>query len=389
MDIAEQYIRLAHGLAVYSEGYIDGYYGPKEWADKTKYSPEQLKVKAGDLLAKVTDEPNDQRRQWLISQVKSMHMMTRLLCHEELSYRAEVIGLYAIEPLRSDLSTLEKARHKLEGLVPGQGNLAERIEAIRQKVNVPKEKLMNVIQPILDELKQRTAHKFGLPVGEDFTIALVSDKPWSGYNWPLGNLKSRIDINTDLPTSLVSLPDLLAHEGYPGHHTEHTNKEALLVRERHWKEHSIQLINTPECVISEGIATCALQMVMTADEVTDWLTGDLAQIAGLDPDDLKLVLEISKASQDIKNVSGTAALMLHEDHQDEEEVLHFIQHYSLVNEQRARHSLRFMKNPTFRAYIFTYSVGKSLVADYIGQYGDQGFQRLLSEPVTTHEIEEG
>lgn len=386
MDIAERYIRLAHGLALHSEGYIDGYAGPKEWADQTKYSPEQLKKQAEELLIQVADEPHAQRREWLSSQVNAMHILTRLLCKEQLSYEAEVAGLYAIEPVRSDLNELEQARQTLDGLVPGQGDLTQRIDVLRQKVNVPKEKLLDVAHPILAELKQRVSAKFGLPEGEDFSIALVSDKPWSGYNWPLGNLKSRIDINTDLPVALTGLPDLLAHEGYPGHHTEHATKEAQLVRQQGWKEHSIQLLNTPECVISEGIATCALQMVMSQDELAAWLTGDLAKIVGLDPEDVKLMLEVNQASKNIKNVSGTAALMLYKDHQSETEVVNFIQHYGLVNEQRAHHNLRFMKNPTFRAYIFTYSVGKALVEDYIGRYGQEGFGRLLSEPMTTHGI---
>ena len=50
---------------------------------------------------------------------------------------------------------------------------------------------------------------------------MVQDQPWSGYNWYLGNGRSRVDLNTDLPIYAYLLTDLLTHEGYPGHHTEH------------------------------------------------------------------------------------------------------------------------------------------------------------------------
>ena len=66
---------------------------------------------------------------------------------------------------------------------------------------------------------------FGLPDGEICDFELVTDKPWSGFNTYLGGLRSRVDINTDLPVLSLFLPHLVAHEAYPGHHTEHTRKE--------------------------------------------------------------------------------------------------------------------------------------------------------------------
>ncbi len=206
------------------------------------------------------------------------------------------------------------------------------------------------------------------------------------YNWPLGNLKSRIDINTDLPVLLPGLPDLLAHEGYPGHHTEHATKEALLVREYGWHEHSIQLINAPECVVSEGIATNALDAVMDRAEVEDWLTGDLAAVAGLDRPDIRAFLNAAHAREGLKNVRGTAALMLHEDGQPEEEVVAFVRRYDLATEERARQALRFIQNPNFRAYIFTYSVGGELVRTWVQRHGAEAFGRLLREPLTPGQL---
>ena len=49
----------------------------------------------------------------------------------------------------------------------------------------------------------------------------------------------------------------LAHETYPGHHLEHALKERMLVEELGRLEASVLLINTPECLISEGLATSA------------------------------------------------------------------------------------------------------------------------------------
>ena len=45
---------------------------------------------------------------------------------------------------------------------------------------------------------------------------VVTDKPWSGFNYYEGDYRSRVAINADLPHRLGQLPHLVAHESYPG-----------------------------------------------------------------------------------------------------------------------------------------------------------------------------
>ena len=60
----------------------------------------------------------------------------------------------------------------------------------------------------------------------------------------------------------TSLAHLVAHEAYPGHHTEHTRKEVGLVRRRHFYEETIFLVGTPQCLLAEGLADLGLEVVM-------------------------------------------------------------------------------------------------------------------------------
>lgn len=381
-DPAERYIRLAHALDAHAPGFIDGYGGPAEWADRTRRDPAELHAEALALQGEVGGVEDAARRDFLTVQVRAMVTLTRLLGGETLPYAEEVRGLYDIDPVRADEAELEAALRNLDAALPGSGTLEEREEALRSRVAVPVGDILRVAEPLLAALRERTRERFGLPQGEGFSVGLVQDKPWSGYNWPLGNLQSRIDLNTDLPVLLPALPDLLAHEGYPGHHTEHATKEARLVREKGWREHSIQLINAPECVVSEGIAVNALRALMDREEVEAWLTGELAPLAGLDPDDVRAFLAAGRAREGLKGVSGTAALMLHADGRPQAEVLDFIRHYAPASEARARQTLRFISQPQFRAYIFTYGVGGDLVRGWMEREGTDGFARLLREPLT-------
>ncbi|MFC4637588.1 hypothetical protein [Deinococcus hohokamensis] len=386
MDIAERYIRLAHAIDAHAPGFIDGYGGPEAWADRTVRDPQTLRAEAQDLRARVQGVPEAERRQWLEVQTRAMHTMTRLLSGEKMPYSDEVRGLYDIEPRRADLQALEANLRTLEAVLPGQGTLTARKAALRDRVTVRPEDLLRVAEPILAELRARTHDRFGLPQGEGFRIGLVSGQPWGGYNWPLGNLQSRIDINTDLPVTLTALPDLMAHEGYPGHHTEHSTKEAELVRVRGWHEHHLQLLNAPECVVSEGVAVNALDAVMTRDEVREWLTGDLATVAGLNPEDVAAAIRVNVATSTMKGVSGAAAMLLHEDGAPEAEVLDFLQRYNVVDETHARKNLEFITQPHLRAYIFTYAVGSDLVRGFLAGGGQAAFGRLLREPLTPGQL---
>lgn len=382
-DLAERYIRLAHAIDAHAPGFIDGYGGPAEWADRTPRPANEVQADAERLLDQVETLAEGVRRDYLRVQARAMHTQARLLAGEALGYREEVRLSYDLEPPREPESTFEAALRELDAALPGTGELADREAALRGRVTLPKADILRVAEPIVAELRRRTRAAFGLPEGEDFSLALVEGKPWSGYNWPLGHYQSRVELNTDLPVILPALPNLLAHEGYPGHHTEHALKEERLAQGRGWQEFSIQLLHAPECVVSEGIATQALAAVMERAEVEAWLTGELAARAGLDPEDVRAYLHATRAREQLERVNGNAALLLHEDGRPEAEVLAYLRHYGARTQAQAAKSLQFITAPASRSYVFTYTVGGGLVERAM-QAGDRQrvFGRLLTEPFT-------
>ena len=95
-----------------------------------------------------------------------------------------------------------------------------------------------------------------LPEHIDFEIA--RDVAWSGFNYYLGDFASRVAVNADIGHRMSQFGVLVAHECYPGHHTEHCRKEDLLVRRGGEAEHTIFLVNTPQCLMAEGLGDLAL-----------------------------------------------------------------------------------------------------------------------------------
>ena len=90
----------------------------------------------------------------------------------------------------------------------------------------------------------------------DFEIA--RDVAWSGFNYYLGGFASRVAVNADIGHRMSQFGVLVAHECYPGHHTEHCRKEDLLVNRGGQAEHTIFLVNTPQCLMAEGLGDLAL-----------------------------------------------------------------------------------------------------------------------------------
>ena len=80
-----------------------------------------------------------------------------------------------------------------------------------------------------------------------------------------------------------------------------------------------------------------------------------------------------------------AALMLHDEHRDADEVAEFLRRWLLVNDTRARQMLRFLSSPLWRAYTSTYVEGYRLLRGWLddrpaGVSLVERFGRLLDEP---------
>lgn len=392
-DLGEQFVRLVLAIDEHMPGYVDAYFGPEEWKVQAK--------QAGKLpLSDLTDQTNrlatdvsradgisSQRKDYLTRHIIAMQMSLRLLGGEKISLADEVEAMYDVRPAWKDEANFEEAHKLLDEVLPPGGSLKERTLEWERSIEIPVEKVKELLPTIVRRLRTITNQKFNLPDDESFTIEFVSNQPWSAYNWYLGNFRSRIDINTDLPFRVNFLPALVAHEGYPGHHTDLVIKERQLVQALKYYEFTVNLINAPSAVMAEGIATTALRTVMPDEELEDWFREELLPASGLSHIDPKRILAIGKAGRKLNGIAGNAAFMLHDQGKSEEEISQYLQEYGLSTEKEARHLISFLSNPLYRSYIFTYHVGYDLFEELF-RHGDRDmyFLRLMEEPVTPSQV---
>lgn len=390
------YARLAFGIEAHVPGFIDAYLGNE--ADRTRVLPAEpptpaaLAADASALLAMIPElDASEARKAYLTKQVVAMQATVRRLAGEELPYLEDVNLLFDISPSLAPEAEFETAIAKLDELLPGSGAVGPRMTAWRDQYVISPEVARRVVDTILPELRTRTAQLVALPEGEAIEIVMVNDKPWSGYNWYLGDARSRVDLNTDLPIRAIRLTDLLAHECYPGHHTEHLLKERLYTVDG-FGEHALQLINTPECLISEGIATMAEEMIFSGAELADFRRSRVYPAAGISGDPEREIA-IGAAIRGLASVASNAALLLHHEGRDAEEVVTYLQQYGLSTEAEARQRLRFIADPLWRTYIFTYDVGRKLVSAWLDAAPAverrARFATLLTEQVTPSQLAVG
>jgi hypothetical protein len=376
MTHAERYLELGLRLGKHVDGLVDAYYGPpelKEQVDAEELVPaEQLAADADALRDELPDG-------WLRDQVQGCATYAHVVAGDEISYTDEVEGCYGVRPVKVSEDVYAEVHAELDELYPGEGSLRDRRDAWRDLHLVSGDLAVPVLQDLLPLLRARTeAVLLDLPAGEAVTLEPVTDEPWWAFNYYLGDLHSRVVLNIDVPTTGTDLIHLVGHEVFPGHHTEHAVKEQVLIREQGKIEEGIQLVPTPQAVLSEGIAETGAQLVL--DDAAKEEAYAILRRHGATLIDPELSERIAKVSERLRTVGLDAALMIHEEGASIEEAEAYVEKWNLVPPEQAKHSVRFVTDPTWRAYVITYSAGRDLCRAYVG--GDPGrFRTLLTEHV--------
>jgi len=389
----EEFVRLALVIDEHLPGYVDSYFGPGEWVQEARQA---AKLPLPDLTQRVeqlatnvsqANEWEAQRKDFLAHQISAMQMSLRLLAGEHVSLAEEAQALYDIQPAWKDEAYFIEYQKWLDENLPKGGSLRERLKSWQNSIEIPIEKLRELLPFITHTLREFAHKKFRLPEDESFIVEFVSEQPWMAYNRYLGGYKSRIEINTDIPMQVNGLAVTIAHEGYPGHHTELCMKEAKLIRKMNYHEHLLTLINSPWSVITEGIATSALETLLTDQELEDLYREEILPRAGMTHIDIKTIMEISRAERKMRNLWGNAALLLHDQKKSTAEVVSYFQKYELSTEEEANRAIRFMSGPLDRSYIFTYTAGYDLLEELFSIADRETyFARLLEESVTPSQI---
>jgi hypothetical protein len=391
-DLVREYLLLGLRFDRLVDGFVDAYTGDPalkaQVLNEPRPEPRDLASRAralrNDLASSGLD---DVRTAFLDGQLAALEVSGRKLAGEPVGFVDEVESYFQVRIEPGDPGAYAKAHEELDALLPGDAPLGERLVAYRESALVPPDRLAVAVEAFSSDLRDRVRATYPLPEAEVVEYEIVTNKPWTGFNYYLGDYRSRVAMNADLPMRLPDLPKVVAHESYPGHHTEHARKERLLVEGAGHDEHTVFLVNTPECLMAEGLADLGVRIAV-GDSWGTWAQEVYADLGIVF--DGALAEAVSRAAAPLNSVRQDAAILMHDRGAAEDEVVAYLVRWGLAAEDRARKSLAFMTDPLWRAYTSTYVEGYRLLGRWLDAGLDQGerFRRLLDEPLTPRAIQE-
>ena len=379
--IADEYVLLQLTIGEKEAGYIDAYYGDPAVMQRAKAAAgsatlASLSERVAELEArtasftqddKAGDTLEERRARFLAAQLVAARTRLRMMQGETLSFADEAEGLFGVRPVLAPLASFDPIIARIENLAPGEGPLWQRIDAFQRRFDIPADRVKAVMDAGIAECKRRTLAQIALPAGERFDLALVTDKPWSGYNYYQGGYHSKIEINTDLPVRLERAIDLGCHEGYPGHHVYNALLERDLVNGRGWREFTVYPLYSPQSLIAEGSANYGIDLAFPGDDQLAFARDVLAPLARLPSDELPRYFALNDALSELAGARYTVAVQLLAGEIDDARAAELLQRYQLQSPERAAQSVKFIR--TYRSYVINYGLGQDMVRAHVEAAG--------------------
>ncbi len=396
--IAEQYVRLVLEVGLYDAYFVDAYYGPEEWKpeplskEDTVFPASKLLAKAENLNSQlqtvdknVLDEKLILRYTFLVKQMQAVKGRIEFLGGKNFTFDEETKVFYDVVTPDYNVDHFEELIAELDKILPGTGDLSDRLTNFKSDFIIPQDKLEEVFNAAIVEAKRRTKQYIELPDNENFVLEFVSDKPWGGYNWYKGDNFSLIQINTDLPIYIDRAIDLAAHEGYPGHHVYNSLLETNMVKKNNWFEFSVYPLYSPQSLIAEGTANFGIEMAFPDDEKIKFEKEVLFPLAGIDSSRVEHYYRVLDLVEKISYVRNSATESYLNGERSREETIDWLVKYALNDRKRAEQSLKFIE--AYRSYIINYNVGEDMVRNYIHSNAGESkeekwelFKYLISTP---------
>ena len=398
-EAGEQFVKLGLELGEYDEYYVDSYFGPEEWrehAEKHLRSKQALVQATSELSAtleaiETASEEDSIRRRMLLRKVRAMNARARMNNGEVFTFAEEAKLLLDADLVAADFDEFDHVLDEIDSIVPGEGGLNDRVDALRNSMVIPEDKLDVVFRRAIEECRQRTLDHIELPNDERFRLEYVTGVSWNGYLEYLGNNESLMSINTDVPMTLTRAIDLGCHEGYPGHHVYNLLVDQRFLQELGWIEFQLQPLFAPAMLIHEGSANYAVDLAFPGDEGVTFQRDVLAPLAGINAESVEIWNEYVVLNSQLGDhaTSATAQRYVDGEITRDEAVQERIK-YGLRTPRQAERNVRFVEE--VRSYVLNYSLGEEIVSTYIDSQSSSqedkwdAFERLINELPTASDL---
>ncbi|MGZ4303255.1 MAG: hypothetical protein ACXVSL_00090 [Solirubrobacteraceae bacterium] len=386
-DVGTRYLELALRLRRLEPDLVECYTGPAWLADRVESEPpptaKALRGTVFELRAALDEavaEPD--RRAWLAAQLDALETALMHLGGAHVPYPALVRRCHGVDPKQVSDEQFRAAHELLARALPGRGDVRRRAQEWTDTQLVAPELLLAGLTALADELQRRARELIELPSGEHVTFELVHDQPWAGYADYLGELHTRIRINADRRTSSMRLLELVAHEAYPGHHTEHVCKDTDLIDSLGRIELGVYLYPTPQVVVAEGIAQLGLELLLGAN--ADAVGAQCLRPLGIGYD-VETAVVYRRAEEMLLPLGANIAMFL-DDGRSADEVRSYARRWALQDDEFVDGFVGSLISNRWPAYESCYAESLPLCRRFVAGDADR-FQRLLREQLTPRDLD--
>ncbi|HEX7720042.1 MAG TPA: hypothetical protein VF389_09560, partial [Woeseiaceae bacterium] len=399
--VARDYLVLELAMGLHDDNHVDAWFGPQELeqaAEEERLSLARIHDRASVMAERLHNWPAADGESEEALRVANLlgrlrALMTRIDINQghTASFDEESRRLFGATAPDYDAAHFVELLEKIDELLPGSGDLSERVNEFQSLFIIPADRIPDVFDAAIAECRRRTLEHIELPDNESFRLEYVTDKPWSGYNWYEGNAQSLIQINTGLPIFIHRAVDLGCHEGYPGHHTYNTLLERDLVLGKGWVEFTLYPLFSPQSLIAEGSGNYGIQLAFPGDERIEFEKRVLFPLAGLEVADAERFYALQALLEQLSYAGNEAARDYLNGDIDREAAAKWLVDYALSSPERALQRVDFFD--TYRSYVINYNLGEDLVRDYIERGTSspaerwQRFSDLISSPMQPSDLD--
>lgn len=371
------YLRLAVALGERDPDSLDFYYGQPKWLGDFRTNPPKfatIRDQARNLASRLSGSPRLQRQAEAVATRADTFAGAKLTFEQEAKIYFG-LDVYLNTLLRANPPDLRPVHSKLAHLLPGDGPLAPRYSAFDEKFLIPPDKVPNVFAAALKACRDQTRQHLKLPENEDVTISYVHDRPWSGFSHYQGSFHSLIEINIDLGLTVDRLLQLACHEGYPGHHAVNVLQDSQFVRAGHRFDWMVQPTFSPQSLVSEGLATYAVQLAFPGEERLRFEGDTLFPLAGLDPSQAAQYFDVSRLIDQLDGILPIVAADYIDGRLEWARAAAVLEDQALMT--HPEETLKYWNE--FRSYVLTYTIGKDLVAKRVNEDWKK-YEALILDP---------
>jgi hypothetical protein len=360
---AQQYVRLAVALGERDSDSLDFYAGPAGAVADIRRSPPPLstiKRDAEGLSARIRarrdpDPVEKTRAAALVRDLAAIAARVDLLAGARPSFDNESLTFFGMSPEPIDDRELDTIRSRIAALVGHGGRLVDRYAAFAARFTIPPNRLQPVMEAALDACRRATLAHVALPAGEQATLELVRDRPWSAFSRYAGGGRSVIQINADFRFTIDQALLIACHVGYPGHHTRNTLRTAS---DGDRAERSVQLTFSPESLTSEASAMLAAGIAFPADERLRVERDRLFPLAHLAPAGAASHIEVEQLAGELQLVEADVARRYLDGQLEFARAVAELEERALVPHAEAQ--IKYINQ--FRSYVTTYTAGRAMFA---------------------------